>query len=450
MKAPSAALERFALKAHHYGRISGVSLAVHAIPDAFLLLHTGVGCKYKGAAQISIHDWASQPHRREGWTEVGDAALIRGAASRIGPYLRSWYDRQHPGLLLVCSASFLEMTGEDVAAATREAAKTVPCPVAHVPGFGFTGDLYDGYAAVIRAVLSLVDWGAPPQGDGVSVVGYLLDRHEADHLANQHQLRTLLGELGLTLDTVLLGGQPLSRLQTASRSRLLVALPGAHRLREALEATGRQVVYTELPMGIRGTTAWLEAVGRAAGVEASKVARVTGRLSGYTARELEVLRGRTQGIRCALFAETPAATGWASFLSEVGLPPLLVGLRDRSFGGEAALRTSLVALGAPLRDDVEVLADPSFWLLESRLGPLLRAGALRVVVGSAGEVATARSLAAEQWVAAGWPDRPFDSLITGFPSTGHHAIHPMPFFGYGGALAQGQRLLDSLFGGSMG
>ena len=53
MKAPSAALERFALKAHHYGRISGVSLAAHAIPDAFLILHTGVGCKYKGAAQIS-------------------------------------------------------------------------------------------------------------------------------------------------------------------------------------------------------------------------------------------------------------------------------------------------------------------------------------------------------------------------------------------------------------
>jgi len=134
MKALSPALEAYALKAHHYGRISGVSVAVHAIADGFHLLHTGVGCKYKAAAQISTHDWARQPHRREGWTEVGDSALIRGAAARIAPYVRSWYDRQQPGLMIVSSASFLEMTGEDIAGAVRQADETVPCPVRYVPG----------------------------------------------------------------------------------------------------------------------------------------------------------------------------------------------------------------------------------------------------------------------------------------------------------------------------
>ena len=49
-------LEDFALKTHSYGRIAGASLASHAIPDAFLVLHTGVGCKYKGAGQHCLHD----------------------------------------------------------------------------------------------------------------------------------------------------------------------------------------------------------------------------------------------------------------------------------------------------------------------------------------------------------------------------------------------------------
>ncbi|MDY0003950.1 MAG: nitrogenase component 1 [Polyangia bacterium] len=448
MKPPSKALERFALKAHHYGRISGVSLAAHAIPDAFLLLHTGVGCKYKAAAQISIHDWAAQPHRREGWTEVGDGALIRGAAARIGPYLRSWYDRQRPGLLLVCSSSFLEMTGEDVAAATREAAASIPCPVAYIPGFGFTGDLYEGYGEVIRAVLELVDWSVPAQPGSVSLVGYLHDRHEADHQANIHQLRGLLAELGLTLDSVLLGGQPLSRLRAASRSGLLVALPLAHRMVEALEATGREVVSTGLPQGVRGTSLWLEEVGRAAGVDGKKIAQVTSRLAGYAEKGLEALRGRTLGMRSALFAETPAAVGWGGLLEELGLPPRLVGLRDRSFGGAEALREGLGRQGAPLREDAEVLEDPSFWLVGSRLARLLETGALRVVVGSAGEAALARSLAMQRQ--GSQREHGAVSVITGFPSTGYHVIHPAATLGYGGAIAQGQRLLDALFGGSLG
>ena len=49
-------LEHYSLKTLHLGRMTGVSLGVHAIPDAFLLMHTGVGCKYKAASQIANHD----------------------------------------------------------------------------------------------------------------------------------------------------------------------------------------------------------------------------------------------------------------------------------------------------------------------------------------------------------------------------------------------------------
>ena len=45
MSEPKRTLEDFALKGNHLAKMTGVSLAVHAIPDAFLLMHTGVGCK---------------------------------------------------------------------------------------------------------------------------------------------------------------------------------------------------------------------------------------------------------------------------------------------------------------------------------------------------------------------------------------------------------------------
>lgn len=35
-------------------------------------------------------------------------------------------------------------------------------------------------------------------------------------------------------------------------------------------------------------------------------------------------------------------------------------------------------------------------------------------------------------------------ITAGFPSTGHHVIHPTPTLGYGGAVAFGQPLINAM------
>ena len=447
MKPLSPALEAYALRTHHYGRISGISLGAHAVSDAFLLLHGGVGCKYKAAAQISVHDWGRQPHRREGWTEVGDAALIRGAAQRIGPYVRSWYDRQKPGLMLVTTASFLEMVGEDIAAEVRQAAATVPCPVRYLPGLGFEGDLYEGYAAVLREVAALVDWEhTRPKPGTVAIVGYFFDRYEADHAANIHQLRALCHELGLSLEAVLPSGQPLAQLQRAAGAETVVLLPYAHVLQPQLEATGRHVVRTDLPVSIRGTAAWLRKVGRGAGVDAERVEKTTERLSHYTRSQVEMLRSRVVGHRSALFADPPLAAGLYGLLEEVGIPPHVVGLRGRTLGGRTALTDTLARFGAPLRDDVEVLEDPSFLHLRNHLPQRIHDQKIIAVLGSSAELGVLKNLQddglAGPLSGEGSPLRGL--LAVGFPNSGGHVIHPQPTYGFGGAVALAQRLLDAL------
>ena len=58
-------LEDFALKGMHYAKMTGVMAASHAISDSFLLMHSGVGCKYKTAAQAAQHDLGEHPNERE-------------------------------------------------------------------------------------------------------------------------------------------------------------------------------------------------------------------------------------------------------------------------------------------------------------------------------------------------------------------------------------------------
>jgi len=445
---PSARLEPFALKAHHYGRISGVSMAVHSIPDAFLLLHTGVGCKYKAAAQVSVHDWARQPHRREGWTEVGDAALIRGAAQRIGPYVRSWYDRQRPGLIIVCTASHLEMAGEDIAGAVRRADATVPCPVRYVHGLGFEGDLYDGYRAVLSTVIDEIPWSeVPPEKGCVAIVGYPFDRYESDHSANMHQLRGLVREVGQDLVAVLLSGQPTARLAAAARAETLLVLPYAHDLADSLAATGRRVVLTDLPVGLRCTAAWLDHVARSLGADHRKAAATARRLSGYADREVNLVRTRLVGGRSAVFAETPLAAGLSDLLSGLNLPPVLVGLRDRSLGGGAAFRKGLAQAGLDLRPDALVLEDPSLWTARAHLRDGIRKRQILAVLGSAAELGgLTEGRLADQHDGGSQAHR-FAPLILGFPSSGHHALQSQPTYGFGGAVTVAQRLLDALFSG---
>jgi nitrogenase molybdenum-iron protein alpha/beta subunit len=445
---PSAELEAFALRAHHYGRITGVSMAVHSIPDAFLLLHTGVGCKYKAAAQLSVHDWARQPHRREGWTEVGDAPLIRGAAERIGPYVRSWYDRQKPGLIIVTTASHLEMAGEDIADAVRRADATVPCPVRYVHGLGFAGDLYDGYRAVVSTVLDEIPWSdVRPQKGRVAIVGYPFDRYESDQWANLHQLRNLIREVGRELVAVVPSGQPMARLAEAARAETLLVLPYAHALTDQLAATGRQVVQTDLPVGLRCTTAWLDHVARELGADHRKTAAAARRLAGYAEKELNLLRTRLVGGRSAVFAETPLAAGLTDLLDGLGLPPVLVGLRGRSLGGARALRKSLAPAGVDLRSDAVILDDPSLWTARAHLREGLSKGQILTALGSAAELGNLSQGHPGVGGGDGSEVHRFAPLILGFPSSGYHALGALPTYGFGGAVTVGQRLLDGLFGG---
>jgi len=448
MGPPSAQLEPFALKAHHYGRITGVSMAVHSIPDAFLLLHTGVGCKYKAAAQLSVHDWARQPHRREGWTEAGDAALIRGAVERIGPYVRSWYDRQQPGLIIVSTASHLEMAGEDIAGAVRQADATVPCPVRYVHGLGFEGDLYDGYRAVLSTVIDELPWtDVKPEKGHVAVVGYPFDRYESDHSANLHQLRNLLREVGQELTAVLFSGQPTGRLAAAARAETLLVLPYAHSLADQLATTGRRVVKTDLPVGLRCTTAWLDHLARELGADHRKVAASARRLAGYADQELNLLRTRLTSGRSAVFAETPLAAGLTDLVSGLGLDPVLVGLRDRSLGGAAAFRRGLAQADLELRPDAVLLEDPSLWSARAHLRDGLRERQVVAVLGSAAELGGLTHGSLAEQTAHGPRIHRFAPLILGFPSSGHHAVQSQPTYGYGGAVTIAQRLLDALFSG---
>ncbi|MCB9680465.1 MAG: hypothetical protein H6733_03265 [Alphaproteobacteria bacterium] len=443
-------LDHYALRSMDYGQLTGLSIACHAIPDSFLLMHVGVGCKNKATAHLLVHDWKEHANIREGWTEVGDRDLILGASERAGPYLRSWFKRMEPAVMVVTSVTFLDLAGEDLPDKVAAAAADLPCPVVYVKAPGYDPDLYVGYAKLIAEVVRAQDWKAPPvDPKRVTVTGYLFDRYEGDHEGNLAQIRGLLKALGLELGVTLLSGRPWAELLTAHEAGVVVELPYARPVSKKLARSlkGRTVVRTDLPMGLKGTSRWLRDVGAATGADAAKVARFTEGREAWVLRSLDTMLDRWRSQAVAVIAEAPLAAGLCAMLLELGLDPVLVGVRGTSLGGADAVRDVLAADGLALPDDAEVIEDPSLASLRDRFAALLQAGRLDGVFGSATDLNVLTTLPPESFAADRVdgrfePQGPFLVEI-GFPCRDHHALMPMPYLGYGGVVVMAQRIVDA-------
>jgi len=443
-------LDHYALKSMDYGQLTGLAIACHAVPDCFLLMHVGVGCKNKATAHLLVHDWNEPANLREAWTEVGDADLILGASTRAGPYLRSWYKRMEPGLMVTTSVTFLELAGEDLEDEVATAAKDLPCPVLHIKAPGHQPDLYVGYAKLVLALMQQMDWQqAPSEARRVSLIGYLFDRYEGDHQGNLAEIGRLLQAVGLELGPSLLSGQPLDVLQQAPQSGLLVTLPYAKPIQRKLKKLlkRREVVATDLPMGLAGTSAWLRGVGAAAGVGGAVIDGVIEAEVASVRRRLNMVYDRVRSQSVAVVADLPLAVGLVSSLLELGLRPSLVALRGTKLGKEGQFREALDRLGLQLPDDTQLMMDPSLDGLRSALLDARQAGRLDGVFGASTDLHMVASLPSDVFFVE---DRrggrvPFGPFLVevGFPTRDHHVLVPRPFMGFEGVVHLAQRILDA-------
>ncbi|MGC6491429.1 MAG: nitrogenase component 1 [Myxococcota bacterium] len=439
----SADLERFALKGLHLGKMTGISVATHAIPDSFLLMHTGVGCKYKTAAQVGPHDWGSHPNRREAWTQVGEVQLIKGSAARIAPFARAWWERRRPNYMVCVSAYFIELTGEDCRDVVDAAAKSVPCDMAMITTAAPNGGFYEGYASVILDVLKKADFKNTEvtRPKGVAFCGYLFDRYEPDQQANLEALDALVKVAGGDPGPVLFSGRPYAELLTASSCAHLVCFPYMGRLeRKVKRTTKRTPIQADLPIGVAGTVRFVRNVAEAVGGDQEAVEAWVSEHVPKVEAQLNVLRDHSRNLRIAIFADTPLAAGLLSLCIELGVHTPIVGLRDKYTGGSRYVYEVLERNGLTPFPGTQIIDRPSLrWTRDTVAGAITR-GELDGLIGSSHEcnLFTRRSLHMQK---SGVPR--YFTLEMGFPSDNHHYTYPVPTLGLEGAAALAQRILEA-------
>jgi len=310
--------------------LSGVVVAVNALPDVALVVD-GPYCVTQKAEAQACHDHLStlfspvaeprvvptaQDARVEEVTslllqrEDGVAAVISRAAR--GPGL---------GAVLVAEFDYVQLSGFPLEQVVARVAATSPVPIRRLPSQSFDGDWLDGYEAALDALADAVPLRAGRSRPGaVALVGYFYDRAEQDHVGNLRELERLIGDLGASVASTWLGGQPFADLSRVEQAGLIVSLPYARRAAARLgQRLGVPVVEAELPVGLEGTGRFLRTLGQALGTAERAEALVERETTAAVrATERAVLRF-VAGNRLSIVQDPNLAAGLTTFAAEVGL-----------------------------------------------------------------------------------------------------------------------------------
>ncbi len=399
----------------------GVYLAVNAVSDACLVVD-GLNCVLPKADLLAgNHDLNSTllsplGRHRVVCTMTGPLPQQANPEKKLARLLESAARSGEYGAVLVTGLPFMNLAGMDydgIAAGVKAGA-----PVAAVPALSMEGDWLDGFDRTLEALVgALPARRSAKKKRSVAVVGYLHDRGEGDHRANLAELKRLVELAGLELACVLPDGGAVKDWRRALSAELVVSLPYGRRAAARLAAlTGARLVETALPAGLAGTTAWLAALRRAAGLGVLPPA--------------------------ALAAEREAALALSravDMLAHSGLvyagDPYLFGAVG-AFARELGLRVQAAFLNCRSRQLPPGGAAPV-----TLFSPAVEAarGAAAALTGyDRPALAVCDSFALAEGFAAGAAGVEF-----GFPSYTRHCLYDEPFLGYAGAAALGGRLLNA-------
>jgi nitrogenase molybdenum-iron protein alpha/beta subunit len=199
---------------------------------------------------------------------------------------------------------------------------------------------------------------------------------------------------------------------------------------------GRELIRTDIPVGISGTFRWLHDVGMACGVSKSALQKTLKSMKDYAQPQIDMFKNyasqRIGNSRLAVFADTPLAAGLVSLTSELGMNPQFVGLRDRDLGGVEAFKAAVSRTGVRPPEDLEVQAKPSLDATQKKVFEMRDAGRLSMMLSSYTEI---------NCVNAEGRDR-VPAIELGFPSQTYHVLYPTPYYGLGGSLVLAQRMMN--------
>ena len=261
----------------HYAKpfLDGVYLAINAIPDAALIVDAPSCVMGKVERIQGNHDWFSDlvttGRKRILHSNLNLPELSAGDQKSLFEVIRNASPDSGISAIFLTALSLVTVTGRDLGLVVDEISEELEKSIIEIPSRDLYSDWLDGYS---ETLLSLAREIPPPEApgeasaDSVAVIGYLMDRNEADHHANLAEIRRLIESLGLEVSTIWPSGAPLAELAKAANASALISLPyGRKAAKELSKRFDVPHIAAPVPIGFDRTADFLRVIGEALGRE---------------------------------------------------------------------------------------------------------------------------------------------------------------------------------------
>ena len=298
--------------------LTGIIWLHRKIQDAFFLVVGSRTCAHliQSAAGVMIF---SEPRFATAIIEERDLAGLADVNAELDRAVTRLLERRPDiRMLFLVGSCPSEVIKLDLSrAAQRLSARYLPrVRILNYSGSGIETTFTQGEDACLAALAPTLPASDEP---ALLVVGALADVVE-------DQLRRLLEACGIGTVHFLPPRRSTELPPVGRATRVLLAQPFLADTARALQERGAQVLSAPFPLGAEGTSLWLEAAGRAFGIEAARVRAVAAPARERAQRALATYRSMLSGKRVFLFPDSQLEVPLARFLSrELGVTLVEVG-----------------------------------------------------------------------------------------------------------------------------
>lgn len=372
--------------------LTGIVWLHRKIQDAFFLVVGSRTCAHliQSAAGVMIF---GEPRFATAIIDERDLAGLADCNAELDRVVTRLLERRPDiRLLFLVGSCPSEVIKLDLSRAAQRLSQTYApqVRVLNYSGSGIETTFTQGEDACLAALVPALAPAAPGDAPALLVVGALADVVE-------DQLARLFQDMGIGPVRFFPPRRSTALPAVGPTTRFLLAQPFLADTARALEARGATRLSAPFPLGVEGTTGWLQAAADAWGIDAKRFAAATAPGRERARRALERYRGELAGKRVFFFPDSQLEIPLARFLSrelsmqlvEVGTPylhrqhlaaelellPANTSLSegqdvDRQLDRCRAARPDLVVCGLGLANPLEASGMATKWSIELVFTPI--------------------------------------------------------------------------------
>ncbi|HWQ75321.1 MAG TPA: nitrogenase component 1 [Syntrophomonas sp.] len=268
-------MSKFVDRPRYACALGGALGTLRAIPRAIPIIHASAGCGHN--LQNAINPGAG--YLGGGYcgglalpsSNVVERDVVFGGEERLREQIATTLEVMDGDLYMVLTGCMVEMIGDDLEAVVSEfEASEKPVIAVHTPSF--RGNSYTGYELVLEALIQKYAVKYPAKEPrSVNVLG-IVPAQDVFWEGNLKEIKRLLSQLGLTVNTFFGEGETLENIRNSGKSALNIVVSDVYGLdiaRTFEEIHAIPYIQTGFPIGADATVDFLYAVSEALQLDTS-------------------------------------------------------------------------------------------------------------------------------------------------------------------------------------